>query len=736
MAKKLNPQTLEFVAATGCTGGCATELQIDNGLALPCKEWTNMESEALRVRMLTDNELMRSGLVRMVDRSSLGNSLRIKKHGIDVGPIKTEASGAAKVNSCDVHFDTITMEEFEKTFYVVNTEKNLKICIKSLIGTKWQNWVSDSISDYQADMFDSTDLADLIIADVVDKYARFLPKRILMATFNNAGEDLHGDDGILAKSYYAGKGQYFNTWKFDLTQVDTDFNTTFIQAIVGGAKFEELPSDSVNSEEYILKFVDWLNELKENREYLFDVSFDAANFEVIVASTIATRKIDLKVVLNDGTFVDWGCAQDIMLAPLEIEKSMMINDVPLLFQYENIDATNFWQKFKDYLKEFKRYLHRNGYEDISMADIKIGIDPELLLEWEDQYKTKLIDCCDPTEDISSKIGLSIDKFVPLNSMNNTGLFFMTIQQNILLFSDGTNLTGGMTNFGRMRIKESNCDNKDGEVLVYGGAPPIGMDVEQWGAFATNIAGSYFVTQNNLDTTAPYKNTATNLVCYDDNVKNNCLVDSSCTISSFVEIEATYSVGDDETTVSVSVNSSVTDDATLTYALGYTLGDGTSASGITTPNFLITLPGDQTDSGFVISVNGSVTAQIDAVDACSGIINYSERLGEGNGQSFCTHSNSYDQTGVQIQTDLVLQYEAVGDTIQVPLTNDLLNYAAPSDFDAIALEIEAILPGADVSITGVIDVNTDTVIVGVPSYIVNIVILDGVGEQTPAFNRDC
>ena len=169
MSVKYNPEQLMFVKETGCSNDCQNEIQINNDLSLPCKEWTNEESMMLRKRMLTDNQLMASGLIRQVERSALGNSLRIRKHGIDVGPIRTQDSGAHAVNECGVTFDTITMEDFEKTFYVVNTEKNIQLCTRKFIGTKWQDMIGQNLGDYDAEDFEGTDLADMIIADIIEK---------------------------------------------------------------------------------------------------------------------------------------------------------------------------------------------------------------------------------------------------------------------------------------------------------------------------------------------------------------------------------------------------------------------------------------------------------------------------------------------------------------------------------------------------------------------------------------
>lgn len=738
MGKKVDPQQLAFVQEVGCSNECDKEIVINNDVKLPCKEWTNEESAMLRTRMLVDNQLMSSGLLRRVERSSLGNSLRVRKHGIDVGPIRTQDSGAHAVNECGVTFDTITMEDFEKTFYVVNTEKNIQICTKKFIGTKWQDMISGTLSEYNAMDFANTDLADLIIADIIEKYTEFLPKFLVMATCNGSGEDMHGDDGYLAKAYYAAQGQYFHTLQFDMEAVDTDYPNIYIQAIVGGDKYSAAPTDFGTSEEYLLDFLDWINTRKEKRDYLFDASIDLDNFQIYVASTFATRRVDLRIILNDGAFVDWKCKQGYTegLAPVELQKNMMINDVPLLFEYEEIDETNFWQKFKNYYKEFKRYLHRNGFDDIMDSDIYIAIDPELMLERTGQIQNKLIDCCTPTEDISDKVMLGLDRFIPLNALNDTGLFFMTIMGNLLLFDDGENVMNEITNFGRIKITESNCD-KPGLVNIYGGVPPVGGDVEVWGAFATNIANSFFVKDNGLDQRGPCENAKLNLICYDDNVKNSCVVEATCQLYCKVETEVSYDGGSDTSTIDVSVTSNQPQGSTLVYDLAYSLSDGTSQTGISSPNFQITLPGDISDTGVILNVTGTIEAQVGGQAQCKANVVYTEKFGEGDGTIYCEHTNTNDNAGNSLTTALSVSYDIDGDTINVPFADNALDYNAPADHAAIEAELEAIFAGSTVDVTDPAANQTEVTIDNVPSFITNIVITSGTTtNSTAAFTRDC
>jgi len=736
MGTKVAPETLEFVRSVGCADDCSNILEINNGIDLPCKQWTNEESNLLRERMLRDNQLLTSGFVRRVSKSNLGNSNRIRKTGLDVGPIRTQDSGAGAVNECKITWDTIRIKDFEKTFYVVNTEKNLQICVKDFIGTQWQDLISDAYSDYEADAFADTDLADLIIAGIIEKYIAFIPKFMLLATCGGSGEDMHGDDGIFAKAYYASQGQYFHTLEFDMTAVDTGFDTTFIQAIVGGDKYEAVPSDFATAEQYLLDFLAWINTRKESRNYLFNASLDLTTFKMYVASNFATRLIDLRIVLNDGTLVDWGCksAYADQLAPMELQRAMLINDVPLLFQYEQIDETNFAEKFKLYKKEFKKYLKQNGWSDLTDSDIRIGIDPELLEERKCQIQNRFLAGSIPA-DFMDTIGLAESQFVPLNALDDTGLFFMTINQNLLLLDDGTNVLNQIENMGKIRFQEA-CDTP-GIVNIISGVPPIGSEVEAWGAFACNITDSYFVIDNDLENREPCEHSKLNLTCYDANVKNECVIEATCSLSCSVETTAVYDELADETTISVVVSTNTPGGTTLVYDLAYALSDGTGQNGISVPVFDITLPGDQTASGLRLSVTGTIEAQLAGDVQCATNVVHTEDFGDGSGFLLCVLTDTNDDGANPLTDTLSIDYAIDGGAQNTPLVDSGLDYSEAGDYPAIEAEIEAIFPGTTVSITVPGAGLALITISDMPSYITDVQITSGdTTNSTAVLVQDC
>ena len=224
----------------------------------------------------------------------------------------------------------------------------------------------------------------------------------------------------------------------------------------------------------------------------------------------------------------------------------------------------------------------NGFDDYSISDVRIGIDPELMLERTDNIQCAVLDG-NFNATLFETTGFELAQFVPLNALNNTGLFFMTINENLLLLDDGTNVLNEIENMGNMMIERA-CDTP-GYINVYSGVPPVGSEVEHWGLFAANLVDSFFVIDNKLDEREPCANAKKNLVCYDDDVKNECLIVESCSLSCSVTTEVEYDSGSDQTTITVNVKTNAIAGATLVYDLAYSLSDGTGQSGITTGSFV-------------------------------------------------------------------------------------------------------------------------------------------------------
>lgn len=727
---KVGLRTLQLVREIGCSDDCSKQIPINKGLPLPCKEWNDMESALLRMLALEDNQLFASGFVTKVDRSNLADNLRIKKRMIDVGEIRVEDNGARKKTECKFNYEGIEYDEFEKTFYTVNTNKHLKMCPREIIGTKLQDFVGDSLQDFNNEDFEETDMADIIVTQIIEKYQRqFVAKFVLLSVWEGEAENQHGDDGIMAKAYYQSKGQFYETYEYDLSGVTTGQT---LNAIVGGKKFVE-EFDTYGSLVALLSaFVDWLNSLEDRRQKIYNATFDDTNGTVTVAANHITQKIDLRIVVNDGTPVDWGssCLVSEEVAPTCLQNVMPINDKPLLFKFEEITEDNFATLFKKYVKEFVRYMHRNGFDDITMDSVLIGIDPELMLERNDQINCKIIQG-GVQPNFMDLIGLSQDKFVPLNALSGTGLFFMTVPNNIMIFDDAANDANGIPGRGRVRVKET-CE--DEVAVIFDN--PIGSAVEHWGLFAANLCDSWFVQHYKLDEREPYENTRGVLSCYDDSNRKACILgEATCKVSASVDYETAYDEGADQTTISVTVNAFSSDSSlTLVYDLAYSTSEGTADEGITASSFVITLPGDQTDSGIVVNVNGYVNAQDGTEIKCRTFVNDTEALGTGGtGEVACTHS----ATGTGAETDgITVEYQINGSApVSVAFVNPALSFVNAADIPAIELELEAIFVGSEASITldggGVPTV----VLSGVPSFIDNGIEIQTAGD-TLALVRDC
>jgi hypothetical protein len=246
------------------------------------------------------------------------------------------------VDECEIYYDNFTVADYEKTFYVVNTAKNITLCTRKYIGTSWQDMIGDSVGDYNADNFANTDLADLIIAGIITEYRRFVPEFLVMAVCDGAGRYNHGDDGILAKAFYAANTQFFHTLMYDMSDVKTDYPNVYIHSITGGHQYKKAPTDFVSADQYLLDFVDHLNGLKDTNKGIFNASIDLNSNELIVSSVFAVRSIDLKIVLGGSEPIsNWLCNETLaaLLVPTQLQNRMLINETPLLFQLAEMVTT-------------------------------------------------------------------------------------------------------------------------------------------------------------------------------------------------------------------------------------------------------------------------------------------------------------------------------------------------------------------------------------------------------------
>lgn len=724
------PATLKLINEIGCSDDCSKQIPVNAGLPLPCKEWDDIESGLLRILALEDDQLFASGFVTKVPRSSLHDNLRVKRTGIDIGPIRTEASGARKKNECKYNYDGIEYNEFQKKFYTVNTNKHLKICPRDLIGTQLSDLVGDQLSDYDPENFADTDLADLLVGLIIEKYRmEFVAIFILLAVFDAAGENQHGDDGIFAKAWFQHKNQFFHTFEYDLSEIVTGDT---LNAIVGGKQYSEAFDTHGSLTALITDFVDFLNGLQDRRQPILNASFDDSTFKVVVAANSVTQKIDLRIVVNQGMPVDWGplCTRAEETVPVCLQNAMLINDTPLMFRFEEITESNFATLFKKYIKEFVRYMHRNGFSTVTIDSIMIGIDPELMLERNDAINCKIIDG-GTAPDFMTLIGLGVDKFKPLNALSGTGLFFMTVPGNIQVFDDAGNDANGIPGLGRVKVGQT-CED---EVKVIFDNP-IGSSLDHAGLFAANLCESWFVNNNDLDNKEPYENTIAVLSCFDSNTRKPCIIgEATCSISSSVDYVAVYDSGADTTAITVTVNAFSSDPSiTLVYDLAYTTSEGTADDGISSASFVITLPGDQTETGIVVTVHGKITGNDAGGDSqCTHYVTDTEKFGDGVGSVECTHAA--DGAGTET-TAIEVEYTINGGgAVVVPLTNAALSLIVPGDYPAIELEIEAILPGTVATITNGGGPNAEVSISGVPSFIDGGMLLNTAGVNL-LLVRDC
>ena len=221
--------------------------------------------------------------------------------------------------------------------------------------------------------------------------------------------------------------------------------------------------------------------------------------------------------------------------------------------------------------------------------------------------------------------------------------------------------------------------------------------------AFNLCDSWFVENHDLDNREPYVNTRETLACYHDACVGNQLT-LGCNISTTVSSKAVYN-GIDETAITVTVDVSNPDNIEhLIYDLAYSLSDGTSGSGITSGVFIITLPGDVTNSGLVLNVYGTIAATDTIVPGeiaqtyCTCNVAYSVQLGDGTEVAqYCDWSKETVSVAAGPYTDAGITYDLGGATKNYLFVNNALDISDDLDHAAIEQEIEDIFPGCLASI---------------------------------------
>lgn len=691
----VRPATVKFVQQVDCAN-CSTNINLDNGLPLECRKYTEIESAMLRARALKGNELIESGVMMVMDESLVNKDKKIRKRGINVGPIRTRDSGAASFRECRHNYEGFSIDNFEKLFYTVPTEKKLKICTKEFVGTHWSQYMRNmgaSLSDFTADVFANSDMSDILLAAIIEEYECFVPEFTMLSAQNSESENGHGDDGIMSKIWFQSKYQYFHTVEWDLTDFDAAGKALNIR--VNGKKLRFLRDDYADFALALTDILDQISALKWKAiHYMFNASGDIANKKLVVASAFATTRVQMNLVINDGEIVDWGCNEIAQLVDYtELVPNMLINDTPLLFNYQEINEQNFAQLFKNYIKEYKRYLHRNGFGNMPMSEMRICIDPELLLEREGQQFNVFLRF-NNDNDLMSSLGLGEETFVPVTALNNTGLFLITMRGNLQLLADPDNNFGMI---GEANIKIDTVCMNEGDFVRVMFENPLGSDVEHYGLVAANLCGSPHVVHNDLDNQVPLRHTEAILPCFDADVRQRCATSiASCTIAADIDYVATYDDVADETNIVVDVTATSTNESyTTSYSTTYTLSDGTaSPSPITTPSFTITLPGNQVDSGLVLTVQTTVQS-LDGSDVkCTCNPTETFRIGDGAGVSYTFFS---DNVIGAASTNLVVTLDLQGTILNVPLVNTALDIREAADHPEIEEEIEAIIPDSLVTI---------------------------------------
>lgn len=157
---------------------------------------------------------------------------------------------------------------------------------------------------------------------------------------------------------------------------------------------------------------------------------------------------------------------------------------PLLFNYSAIDESNFYDYFKDVVKEWRRQMIRlfeNNMLPEAMGQPYIAIDPLILAEKDFAFLRELCGC-ENAGTIVDNLERMFPRFVGLKVLEGSGLWYMTFPSNVIYLTNFSADILGVTKIWH----DADCD------LVKSKNEMVGnVIVADFALFATNAKGSFF-----------------------------------------------------------------------------------------------------------------------------------------------------------------------------------------------------------------------------------------------------
>ena len=585
MSRLKSPEALNFVLQLDQSESKNIAVpSFNGGIPTGCRLYTPLESVYMRKYAIQGGEL--APYIRFLDQSFLNSEGKISGARMSLGNVKVSDDK----NSCVTDYQPLKVHEFQRTFYTKLTYLNSAICPKELRGTKYIDWVGNSVSE-EIDLEGST-LAEMMTAKTIETYQKdFIDKYALLAVNDAPFEGASGDDAFLAQIYHNQNKNYFHCLSFDLSES----TNKYIQVKQGNKFYNKLfqpDMNNLNSIDFnVLSLIEFIEDLKSVQGLpLYTATFNTVTKKLYITSTEATREITLQIIAKDTPALsDFKLPniKDYLLPTETVQNVMPYSEESLLFQFEAINTANFAQKFIQYVADFKKHLRNKGYEQSLINEVFCLIDPALLDQRDTQIRLKNQSAGTANSYTGGELGLPDSLFIPINALNDTGLFIMTVPNNFAICGDGIENPLEASSVAVETVK----DLEKGKILTVDFEVPAGFVVDNFCLVATNILGSAWELNSGIAEAEPAAATRKNLPCFSEMSLSNCKDVAECYISAAPSVTYSYDSVSETTTVTVDLNLDLSEGYTADINANFALSEGTTATGITSEVFTFTTKGD-------------------------------------------------------------------------------------------------------------------------------------------------
>lgn len=455
------------------------------------------ESFAARRGILETSQMMSNGLMVAVPDAIDGKEWKWEE--ILPGVVHSRATGGLAKTECGFDPQALKKKHAIKRQQTERMYIHREECMLTYIGSTLQEGATSNGPVYIRNNDDVISIAESrgLVIDLMVNDMRSMARAVdgnsvlgnwagdgATGTIVNGGASQYPHfDGIIKQALLQGNNTYYAA--VDVT----------LPAVGAGAYFIKYYGQFSSSATTVADVVTAINSLRVDStgEYLYSATALGANVIRITANNAEASAYGegMIQVYYSATGQVTDC--DDFLSATIVENPMPYAEDPLMFNYSAIDESNFYDYFKDVVKEWRfkmSRLYENGMMPQNLGTPYIAIDPLIVIEKDFSMLRELCGCENAGERMNTLDGM-FPRFVGLKVLEGSGLWFMTFPTNVVYLTNFTADILGVTKIWH----DADCD------LVKSKNEMVGnILVLDFALFATNAKGSFFESA----LTAPYQ----------------------------------------------------------------------------------------------------------------------------------------------------------------------------------------------------------------------------------------